>query len=182
MVSFLTQALPLVVFLLVDALVDDARWSILAAVAFAVLQLVVTWRATRRFDWFVLVDVGLIAGLGGVSLALDDALFFKLKPAVMEGASVVFLGVLLLLPPAFLARYVGRLTPGRALPPEALRLMRGLLAGAATLTALHAGAVVAAAVWASKETWALVSGPGFYVALAPLLGFAWWRGRRARGG
>ena len=55
------------------------------------------------------------------------------------------------------------------LRPEALGPMRQWLALGAGVTAVHAGLVLAAAFWATKETWALVSGPGFYVAFAPLL-------------
>lgn len=178
MTSFLAQALPLIVFLAVDAFVDDVRWSILAAIVFSVFQLAVTWRRTRRFDWFVLLDVALIVGLGGVSIALADELFFKLKPAVVEGVTVVFFAGLLVLPRAFMVRYVERMTPGRQLTAEGIDAMRFVLGLGAAFISVHALLVVGAARWATKETWALLSGPGFYVALVPVLAITWWRGRR----
>ena len=173
------QVLPLLVFVLVDLLVDDVRISVAAAIGFAALQLVVTWARRRRFDWFVVLDVVLIAGLGGVSIALKDELFFKLKPAIVEGVTVAFMVGLLLAPTSFLTRYLERLTPGKALRPEGLALMRAMLAWGAVATAVHIGAVLYAAFFESKAVWAAVSGPGFYAASLPVMGWLVWRARRA---
>ena len=177
--SPLLQVLPLLVFVLVDLFVDDVRISIAAAILFAALQLGVTWRRTRRFDWFVVLDVVLIAGLGGVSIALKDELFFKLKPAIVEGVTIVFMVGLLLAPTQFLTRYLERLTPGKPLTPEGLALMRAMLGWGSVATAVHIVAVLYAAFFESKAVWATVSGPGFYAAYAPVMGLLIWRARRA---
>lgn len=179
MTSPLFQLLPLLVFVLVDLLVDDVRISIAAAVVFAVLQLVVTWARTRRFDWFVVLDVALIAGLGGMSVALENELFFKLKPAIIEAVTIVFMVGLLLAPPAFLTRYLERLTPGKPLTPEGYSLMRQMLRWGCVATGVHIVAVLYAAFFQSKSVWAAVSGPGFYAAYLPVMGFLVWRARRA---
>lgn len=179
MTSPLLQVLPLLVFVLVDLLVDDVRISIAAAIAFAAVQLVVTWARTKRFDWFVVLDVALIAGLGGVSIALKDELFFKIKPAIIEGVTIAFMVGLLLAPTPFLIRYVERLTPGKALTPDGLALMRAMLAWGSVATGVHIVAVLYTAFFQSKAVWAAVSGPGFYVAFAPVMGILVWRARRA---
>ncbi len=177
----LTQLLPLVAFLLVDAFVEDVRISILCAVVFAAGLLVVTWRRDRRIDWFVLLDVALIGGLGLVSILSRDELMFRLKPAILEGVAVLFLLGLGLAPETFLHGYLGRLTPAGALPAETLPRLRRLLMGMGVLVALHVVAVVACALGASRRTWALVSGPGFYLLFTPFLAVAlvrFFRGRR----
>lgn len=179
MSSPLLQLLPLLVFVLVDLFVDDVRISIAAAIGFAAVQLVVTWARTKRFDWFVVLDVALIAGLGGLSIALKDELFFKLKPAIIEGVTIAFMGGLLLAPTPFLTRYLERLTPGKALTPRGLALMRSMLWWGSVATGVHVVAVLYAAFFRSKAEWAAVSGPGFYVAYAPVMGFLVWRARRA---
>ena len=179
MLSPLLQVLPLLVFVLVDLLVDDVRVSIAAAIGFAALQLVVTWARRRRFDWFVVLDVAFIAGLGGVSIALKDELFFKLKPAIVEGVTIAFMVGLLLAPTRFLTRYLERLTAGKAIGPEGLSLMRAMLTWGSVATAVHIVAVLYAACFESKAAWAAVSGPGFYVAYVPVIGFLLWRARRA---
>lgn len=179
MTSPLLQVLPLLVFLLVDLLVDDVRISIAAAIGFAMVQLVVTWARRRRFDWFVVLDVALIAGLGGVSIALKDELFFKLKPAIVEGVTIVFMVGLLLAPTPFLTRYLERLTP-KPLGAEGLSLMRAMLAWGSAATAVHIVAVLYCAFFESKAVWAAVSGPGFYAAYLPVMGFLVWRARAKR--
>lgn len=161
------QLLPLLVFIVIDSFVDDVRISIGCAVLFAIGQLAFTWVATRRFEWLILVDVGLIAGLGAVSIALDNDLFFKVKPAIVEALVIVLFVVLLVAPSRFLLRYVGRMMPGRVLRPEAVGAMKVMLTVICAATALHIGAVLYTAFQSSREVWAFVSGPGFYLFVLP---------------
>ncbi len=168
MVLFLTQLLPLIVFIIVDSFVEDVRISILAAVLFAGGQLVFVYVHSRRFEWLVLVDVGLIAALGGVSIAFDNELFFKVKPAIVEGVAIVFILALILAPGRFLLRYFGRMMPNMALSPEALRMMKVMLALICAGTAVHIGGVLYTAFCSSREVWAFVSGPGFYIIILPI--------------
>jgi len=179
---FLTQLLPLIVFLVVDLFVTDVRISILAAVVFAVGQLAFTWRRARRIDWFVLLDVGLIAAFGAVSIALEDELFFRIKPAIIEGITIVFMLALLAAPPRFLASYFGRMMPQNTLRPDVLVRMKTLLGWMCFWVALHATAVVYTAVFSSRRVWALVSGPGFYLIFIPVLILLLWKFLRARSG
>jgi intracellular septation protein A len=173
------QLLPLLVFIVVDAFVDDVRISIICAVVFAIVQLALTWYRTRRFDWFVVLDVALIVGMGGMSIAFENELFFKLKPAIIEGVSIVFMLGLYFSPDAFLAGYVGRMTPGLELKPDAIRPMRRMIAIGGLYVAVHTLTVLYTAFETSRETWSMVSGPGFYVGLAPLFLMGLIRRRKA---
>lgn len=179
---FLTQLLPLLVFIVVDSFVTDVRVSILCAVLFAVGQLAVTWARTRRVDWFVVLDVALIGALGGVSIALDDEFFFKLKPAIVEAVTVVFMVVLALAPDRLLLGYYGRMVPGMASQPEAVGAMKRMLGWMCGYVLLHAGAVLYTALYSTKEIWAFVSGPGFYVFFLPVLAVLGGRALLARRG
>jgi intracellular septation protein A len=180
---FLTQLLPLIVFIVVDALVTDVRISIACAVVFALGQLAYTFFKTRQIDWFVVLDVGLIGILGGVSIALENELLFKIKPAIIEAIGVIFMLALILAPERFLLGYLGRLSPSRPLRPEALGMMKTMLGWLSLYTVLHIGAVLYTAFFSSKRTWAVVSGPGFYVIFIPIMIVVLrraWRARRAR--
>lgn len=176
---FLTQLLPLIVFIVVDSVVTDVRISIAAAIVFAAGQLTFTWVKRRRFDWFVLLDVALIGGFGAVSIVLDDDLFFRVKPAVLEGVTVLFMLALVLAPEPFLLGYFGRIMPERALRPEALGMMKSMLRWLSCFTLLHIAVMLYATFHASRGTWAMVSGPGYYVVFVPTLVMA-LRRRRAR--
>lgn len=178
----LTQLLPLIVFIVVDSFVTDVRISILAAVLFALGQLALTWRRSRRVDWFVLLDVGLIATFGAISIALEDELFFRIKPAIIEGVTMVFMLALLAAPPRFLTNYFGRMMPENTLRPEVLKRMKTLLGWMCLWVALHASAVLYTAFFSTRKVWALVSGPGFYVIFIPILVLVLWKFLRARRG
>ncbi len=169
---FLTQLLPLIVFLVVDSLVTDVRVSIVCAVVFAIGQLGVTFTRSRRVDWFVVLDVLLIVALGALSIAFDNELFFKVKPAIIEAATILVVLGLLLAPDRFLLAYFGRLMPGTPLRPEAVGMMKSMLCWMCVSTAVHIGAVLFTAWSSSREVWALVAGPGFYLALLPMIGVA----------
>jgi hypothetical protein len=165
---FLTQLLPLLVFLAVDAFVTDVRVSIACAVVFAAGQLAVTFVRTRRLDWFVLLDVALIVGLGAMSLGTENDLFFKVKPAIAEGVALALVVGLMLAPDRFLAGYLGRFMPGRTLGAGELGNLKSLLGVMAAGTAVHLGLVLYTALRSSRAVWAFVSGPGFYLLLLPL--------------
>ena len=177
---FVTQLLPLLVFIVVDSFVTDVRISIACAVVFAVGQLAVTWVRSKRIDWFVLLDVALIAGLGGISIAFEDELFFKVKPAIVEAVTLVFMLALIVAPSRFLVGYFRRMMPDMAVDPQALGSLKSMLGLMCLYTALHVGAVLYAAFRLSREAWAFVSGPGFYVFFAPVLAVVFLRSRRER--
>jgi hypothetical protein len=167
--AFLTQLLPLLVFIVVDALVTDVRISILCAIVFALGQLTLTWAKTHQFDWFVLVDAGLIAVLGGVAIAFQNDLFFKIKPAIIEAVGIALMLALIFAPDRFLLGYFGRLMPGRLLRPEALGPLKSMLAAMCLYTTLHIAAVLYTAFRSSRQVWAWVSGPGFYLLFIPIM-------------
>jgi intracellular septation protein A len=177
---FLTQLLPLIVFIVVDSLVSDVRISILCAVLFAVGQLAFTYAKTHAVDWFVLVDVALIVGLGVMAIACKNDLFFKIKPAIIEAVTIVFMLVLVLAPDRFVMGYFGRMMPGRVLKPEALAMMKSLLGWMCVYTTLHVGAVLYTALRSSKRVWAWVSGPGFYLLFIPIMAMVLARVLKAR--
>lgn len=157
LLSLALQTVPILVFLVVDALVQDPRWAIGAALAFVIVQTVLGRARGRPFDRFLLLDFALISGLGTSSLITRDELFFKLKPALLEGVMVPYLGFLALARQRTLLGYFDRFGLGGATPsPAALPLMRRLLGAMAVLVALHAGLTVMAALRWSKQSWGLI--------------------------
>jgi intracellular septation protein A len=169
-VQFLGQMLPLVVFIIVDSLFNNVKASILSAIAFAVGQIVFYYVKTGMFDWFVLLDVGLIAGLGSLSIAFKNEMFFKVKPAIIEAAAIVFFLALILAPDRFLLDYFGRMMPkGTVLLPAAVGAMKAMLLWMCGYVLLHIGAVLYTAFHSSRRTWAFVAGPGFYLLFIPMM-------------
>jgi intracellular septation protein A len=166
----LGQMLPLLVFIIVDALFNNIRASIISAIAFAVVQLAFYYVKTGQFDWFVLLDVGLIAALGTISIVLKNEMFFKVKPAIIEAAAIVFFLVLIISPDSFLIDYFGRMMPkGMVLKTAAIGAMKTMLLWMCGYVLLHIGAVLYTAFYSSRKMWAFVSGPGFYLLFVPVM-------------
>jgi intracellular septation protein A len=166
---FLTQLLPLIVFIVIDSFVSDVRISILSAILFAIGQLVFTYVKIHQFDWFVLLDVGLITAFGAVSIIFKNDLFFKIKPAIIEGLTILFMLGLILAKDQFLLGYLGRMMPGKTLRPEAIGLMKTMLGWMCVYIVLHIGAILYTAFFSSRKVWAVVSGPGFYLIFIPIM-------------
>jgi intracellular septation protein A len=84
--------LPLFVFIAADE-IWGTRIGLLVALGFGVAELIYTWIRERRIDRFIIIDTALLMALGGVSLVLDNDIFFKLKPAIIEGILCAVLAV-----------------------------------------------------------------------------------------
>jgi intracellular septation protein A len=166
----LVQMLPLIVFIIVDSLFNNIRLSIISAIVFAAGQLVFYYVRTHQFDWFVLLDVGLIVALGTVAIILRNEMFFKVKPAVIGGAGIIFFLALVFSSDGFLLGYFGRMMPpGKVLNPAAIGLMRTMLLWMCVYILLYIGAVLYTAFYSSRKVWAIVSGPGFYFLFIPIM-------------
>lgn len=169
-VQLLGQMLPLLVFIIVDSVYNNIRVSIISAILFAAGQLFFFYLKTGQFDWFVLVDVGLIALLGTISIISKNEMFFKVKPAIIEGVTIVFMLVLVFLPDNFLLNYFGRMMPkGMSLNPSAIGLLKTILLWLCFYTTLHIGAILYTAYFSSRRMWAIVSGPGFFLLFIPIM-------------
>jgi intracellular septation protein A len=166
----LVQMLPLIVFIVADSLFNNIRVSIISAIVFAIGQLGFFYAKTGRFDWFVVLDVGLIVAFGVLAIVFKNELFFKVKPAIIDAAAIVFFLVLIASPDRFLLDYFGRMVPkGRVLDPAAIRIMKIILFWMCGYVLLHLGAVLYTAYYSSRKIWAFVSGPGFYLFFIPVM-------------
>ncbi|MDO8929867.1 MAG: septation protein IspZ, partial [Bacteroidota bacterium] len=83
--------IPLFVFIAVDG-IWGTRAGLVAALVIGVAEMVWIWIKEKRFDRFVLVDTGLLMALGSVSILLDNDIFFKLKPGLVELILCAILG------------------------------------------------------------------------------------------
>ena len=170
MMQIFGQLLPLLVFIIVDSICNNIKVSIISAILFAVGQLSFYYTKTGKFDWFVLVDVALIAALGAISIISKNEMFFKVKPAIIEGATVVFMLVMFFLPDSILLNYFGRMMPkGITLNPAAIGLMKTMLLWMCAYIVVHIGAILYTAFFCSRRMWAIVSGPGFYLLFIPIM-------------
>jgi intracellular septation protein A len=170
LIQMLGMMLPLLVFIVIDAVYKNIKVSIIAAIACAIVQLLYYYFKTGKIDWFVFLDVGLIVGLGVVSIALKNEMFFKVKPAIIEVVAIILFLVFYFSPDSFLLDYFGRMLPeGKVLNPAAVGVLKNMLLIMCGYIFLHIGAVLYTAVYSSRNVWAFVSGPGFYLLFIPAM-------------
>jgi isopentenyldiphosphate isomerase/intracellular septation protein A len=163
--SLLPGLLPLVIFVGADALFGETI-GLLVGIATGVFEFAYTLIRQRKADPFVAADTLLLAVAGGLSLVLNDAIFFMLKPAIIEIVLAAAMGAMLALPPAYLKGYIGRQLRGLTIPDEALPGMKKGLAAMLAVIVLHAALTAYAAFAMSKAAWGFISGGLLYIIFA----------------
>jgi intracellular septation protein A len=156
---------PLIVFVIADE-IWGTHVGLMVAMGFGLVELGVSLARKKRPDKFLLLDLGLIMAMGGVSLWLDNDVFFKLKPVVIGGVMCAMMAAMAYLPgnmlQAMQQRYMGNLQIN---PWQQYEFKRSIARMVWVLVA-HTAITLATVFVASNTVWGLVSGPGFFVAAA----------------
>lgn len=160
--SLLPGLLPLVIFVGADAVFGETV-GLLVGIGTGVAEFAYTLIKDRKADPFVAADTILLALAGGLSLLLRDAIFFKLKPAIIEFVLAVAMGGMLVLPPSYLKGYIGRQLRGVAIPDSAMPAMQRSLRFMLILLAAHIALTAYAAFALSKAWWGFISGGLLYI-------------------
>ena len=157
--------LPLAVFIAADSFFGTAVGLAVACTLGAAEFLFILIR-DKRADLFVLLDLALIVLFAGVSLLLDNDIFFKIKPAVPEAILCVILGVSAFTPANLMQLMTKRYLKGVAFSPEAARAMRRNSAVLFFITLAHTLLIVFAAYRLSTAAWGFISGVLYYILIA----------------
>src|SRR5210317_440760 len=84
--------IPLFVFIAADE-IWGTKIGLFVAVGVGIIELFYVGIREKRFDKFILFDTLLLIVLGAVSILLDNDIFFKLKPGLIELILVAILAV-----------------------------------------------------------------------------------------
>jgi intracellular septation protein A len=138
----------------------------------------------RKADLFIVADTLLLAAMGTLSLFLRNQIFFRLKPALIEGLMAVAMAALLLLPKETMKAYMGHQIRGFTLEESHMPMLRRSLILMVSVLVLHTGFTVWAALAASTAMWGFVSGGLLYIMLGLTLAGQWitLRGGKKAGG
>jgi isopentenyldiphosphate isomerase/intracellular septation protein A len=153
---------PLIVFVAADAMFGETV-GLLVGIGTGLGEFLYSLIKERRADPFVAADTLLLAAMGGLSVALRDDIFFKLKPAIIELVLAAGMGALMVLPPSYLKGYVGKQVKGVSIPDAALPAMRRSLALMLAALAAHIALTVYAALAMSSAAWGFISGGLLYI-------------------
>ncbi len=163
--SLIPGLLPLLIFIGADALFGE-QIGLIVGVGVGIVEFAYSLVKNKRADPFVAADTVLLAAAGGLSLLLHDAIFFKLKPAIIEFVLAAAMGGMLALPARYLKGYVFRQLRGVVIPDDAMPSMQKSLGLMLAILVAHIGLTVYAAIALSKEWWGFISGGLLYILFA----------------
>ena len=179
--NFTIGFIPLLIFIITDELFGT-KIGLITAISVGIVEFGYYFIAYRRIESFILFDVGLIIVLGVVSIILENELFFKMKPALIELILVVLLGIhafsdkpLLLL----LGQRYFKNMPVNDLQMQLIRKMSRFLF---FVVFVHVVLIMYSAYYMSKEAWAFISGGLFYIVFGLIFIGQWlyFKMRRSR--
>ena len=162
--------IPLFVFIAIDE-IWGTRAGLVAALVIGVGELGWIWFKEKHFDRFVLLDTTLLLVLGSVSIWLDNDIFFKLKPGLVE---LILCGVLAV--SAFSKLNIVGLMTQRYMKDfemneQQTAQLRKTLQLMFFVFLIHTILVFYAAFYLSNEAWAFISGGLFYILFAGVFGY-----------
>ena len=137
-----------------------------AAIIIGIGEMVWIWIKEKRFDKFVLFDTGLLVVLGSVSLLLNNDIFFKLKPGLVELILCAVLGVSAFSELNIIGLMTQRYMKEMELNEQQTAQFRKTLQLMFFVFLIHTVLVFYSAFYMSDGAWAFISGGLFYILFA----------------
>ncbi len=167
--KLLPGLIPLFIFILADEF-WGTKTGLFVALGFGLAEFLFYLIKDKIIDKFILIDTGLLIIMGIISVALENDIFFKIKPALIEGILLAVIAFSLWGPRniimAMSQRYMGNIN----LDAEQENAMRKNLQVIFWITVVHVILVLLSAFYMSKEAWLFISGGLFYIFFAIYFG------------
>jgi len=167
--SFLPGILPLFVFVVADEL-WGTMVGLYVAIGFGFTELTFTYIKSRKIEKFIIFDIGLLVVLGSISVLLQDEIFFKLKPALIELIFAAIIGFSVFSSRNIIFEMSSRYLKNVSMPASVQVKMNKTLKVVLIITVFHILLVVYSAYFMSKEAWAFISGVLFYLLILGYFG------------
>jgi len=166
--NFTIGFLPLLIFILADEFFGT-RIGLITAVITGLCEFGYYYIRYHQVEGFVLFDVALIVILGGISILLQNDIFFKLKPALIEIILVIMLGVHAFSNTPLLLLMSKRYIKGLTTNDLQLKMIRRLSRVLFFVLLIHTALIVYAAYYMSTEAWGFISGGLVYIIFGLIL-------------
>lgn len=154
--------IPLFVFIAIDE-IWGTRAGLVAALVIGIGEMGWIWLKEKRFDRFVMLDTGLLVVLGSVSIVLNNDIFFKLKPGLVELILCVVLAVSAFSKLNIVGLMTQRYMKDIELNDQQMAQFRKTLQLMFIVFLVHTSLVFYATFYMSNEAWAFISGGLFYI-------------------
>jgi len=160
--KLLPAFLPILVYIIADE-IWGTKIGISVAIIFGIAELIFIWFKEKRIDKFIIFDTILLTILGGVSILLENDVFFKIKPALIEAIFCIILGISAFSPKNIMLlmskRYMKDIEIDKAQEIQFRKNTKLFF----VIFVVHTLLIVYAAYFMSKEAWAFISGGLIYI-------------------
>ncbi len=163
--KMLPGLLPLIVFIIVDSF-WGTEVGIIFAIIFGIFELGFIYFKEKRIDKFVIGDTFLLVALGGISILLENEIFFLLKPALLELIFCIIIGISAFSPQNIMLKMSQRYMKGIEMNELAIKQFTRNLKHMFWLFLIHIVMIVYSAYFMSKEAWVFISGALLYIMFA----------------
>ena len=170
--------IPLFVFIIADEF-WGMKVGLVVALLIGVGEMGLTWFHEKRLDRFVLLDTALLVALSGVSILLENDIFFKLKPALIELILCVILGVSVFSSFDIVGTMTRKYMKGVEMNEFQEALFKRNLRNLFYIVVAHTILVIYSAFYMSKEAWVFISGGLFYILFFLYFGFEFIKNKMA---
>lgn len=173
--------IPLFVFIAADE-IWGTKVGLFVAIGTGIAEMIWIAFKEKRFEKFVLFDTLLLVVLGAVSILLDNDIFFKLKPGLIELILVAILAISAFSKVNIIGLMGKRYLKGTEFNDAQLVQMRKNMQVLFFIFAAHTLLVFYSAFYLSKEAWAFISGGFFYIIFALYFVFELFRQKKKKRG
>ncbi len=160
------QMLPGIIPLFIYVIADEiwgTKIGLIVAVVVGLAEMIFYLVKDKKIDKFILFDTLLLIALGGISMLLDNDIFFKLKPALIGFIGVVLIGIMAFFKPQLIIPMMHRYMKDFQAGEEQLKLMQKQMKVIFYIFTAYTLLVLYSALFMSKEAWAFISGGLFYI-------------------
>lgn len=160
--KLLPGLIPLLIFVIADEFFGT-RSALIISIFTGIAEFIFIYLKSRKFDSFIILDTLLLVVMGGVSLILENDIFFKLKPAIIELILCVLIGISVFTPENLLLKMSKRYLRGIEINDFQVKLFNKTLKSFFFVLLVHIILIIYAAYFLSDKVWAFVSSILFYI-------------------
>ncbi|NPA38028.1 MAG: NUDIX domain-containing protein [Chlorobi bacterium] len=164
--------IPVIAFIVADE-VWGTFYGLIVAIVIGVTELVYSLMKYRTIDRFVLLDIGLLLALGGISLVFDNDIFFKVKPGIINLIITGLIGYSAFSKNNIVLMMSKRYMKGVEFNPYQMWLLNESMSRLFWILLVYSVMTIIAAFVPQKLVWDFMAGPGMFVVFGVFMGVEW---------
>lgn len=162
--SILLTFLPILIYILAEEFLGMI-WGLVVAIATGMVEMIIIYIKERKLETMILLDIGLLMVFGLISISLQNDIFFKMKPVILQIILIVLIGVTIYTPHSILLRMGTRYFKNLAITPEMELRFKQSLKPIFYLLIFHSLLIIYSAFYLSTRWWGFISGVLLYILL-----------------